>query len=300
MSAADDTLPRATLGARLRAYVELGKLRLSLLAIFAVVAGVYLGAIGEPDWRTLVTTSVGTLLVAVAGNALNMLQERELDRRMRRTLGRPLPTGRLSPRQVLWFGIASCAAGLLTLLLGTNLLATAVCAVIFVTYVFVYTPLKRVSPINTLIGAVPGALPPVVGYAAGAGTLDTRAFVLFLILFFWQIPHFLAIAWRHREDYARGGLKMLSVTDPEGRSTTQQMLVYTMALVIASLLPYGAHMAGQAYLGAAICLDVLFVVPVAIAAMLRWESAMRQAFLVSIVYLPLLLGAMVLDRLSVA
>ncbi len=282
--------------ARLGAFLELGKLRLSAMAVFAVIAGLFLGTVGNPSPGMIVSTTVGTLLVAVGGNSLNMLLERKLDLRMHRTMGRPLPTGRLSPRDVLAFGLVTGCAGLAILALATNWLATATCAVIFVTYVLVYTPLKRITPLNTLVGAVPGALPPVVGYAAAAGQLDARALVLFLILFFWQIPHFLAISWRYREDYARSGMKMLSVTDPGGRSTTHQMVLYTGALVVVSLLPHGLHMAGPVYLGAAVCLDILFVVPAFLAAFLRWESAMRQTFLVSIVYLPLLLGIMVLDR----
>ena len=274
---------------------ELGKLRLSSLAIFAVLAGLYLGS-PAPAPVLVAATTVGTLLVAMAGNAFNMLIERELDRRMDRTRARPLPSGRLTPAAVWVFGASFGGGGLVLLAWATNAVATALCGAIFVSYVLVYTPLKRVTTLNTLVGAVPGALPPVVGYAAGAGVVDLRAGILFLILFFWQIPHFLAIAWRYRHDYARSGMRMLSVVDPEGRATAQQMLLYTAALVVVSLLPYGARMSGEAYLGAAICLDVLFTVPVLVAAVLRRDSAMRMAFTVSLVYLPLLLGIMVLDR----
>ncbi len=281
---------------RVRAYLELGKLRLSAMAIFAVAAGVFLGSPTEPAPRLLIGTIIGTMLVAMGGNALNMFLERDHDRHMPRTQSRPLPEGRLAPVEVLLFGISAIAIGLIVLWFETNPLATVLCALIAVTYVLVYTPLKRVTSLNTLVGAVPGALPPIVGYAAAAGRVDLPAVVLFLILFFWQIPHFLSIAWRYREDYAKGGMRMLSVTDPHGRSTSTQMVVYTLALIVASLFAYVVQLSGQLYLAAAICLGLLFLTPVVMAAVFRLESAMRLSFLASIIYLPLLLTVMVLDR----
>jgi protoheme IX farnesyltransferase len=225
-----------------------------------------------------------------------MFLEREHDRNMRRTQGRPLPAGRLAPKQVLAFGAATSLGGLTWLWLATSPLATAVCATIVVTYVAVYTPLKRVTSLNTLVGAVPGALPPVVGYAASHGGLNEQALVLFLIVFFWQIPHFLSIAWRHREDYEKGGMLMLPVVDPGGASTSRQMVGYTGALISVSLAAYLVELSGPLYLAAAVCLGLLFLAPVLMAAVFRVESAMRLCFLASIVYLPLLLGIMVLDR----
>lgn len=278
------------------ALVELGKLRLSALAIVAVLAGLALGAQEPLAASTIVLTGVGTLLVAMAGNALNMLIERERDKRMARTAGRPLPTGRLLPREVAVFGSVCAVLGLAALWFGANPLATALCATILFTYVLVYTPLKPVTTLNTLVGAVPGALPPVVGYAAGAGYVDTRALALFLILFFWQIPHFLAIAWRYREDYRRAGMRMLPVADADGRATAVQMIVYALALLIVSLWPPRLLMTGDLYPLLAILLGVFFLVPVVVAAARRTDAAMRAAFLASIVYLPLLLGAMLLDR----
>lgn len=281
---------------RLRAYAKLGKLRLSALAVFAVAAGLYLGARGELATSMVAACIGGTMLVAIGGSALNMFAEREYDRRMHRTRDRPLPAGRLYPGEVLAFGLVTSGAGLLWLWLETNALATAVCAAIVVTYVAVYTPLKRVTALNTLVGAVPGALPPLVGYAASHGSLDRQAMVLFLILFFWQIPHFLAIAWRHRDDYERGGMLMLPVVDPGGHSTSRQMVAYAGALFTVSLAAYFVGLAGQLYLVAAICLGLLFLTPVVMAAVFRVESAMRLCFLASIGYLPMLLGIMVLDR----
>jgi len=285
----------ATSGGRLGAFLELGKLRLSSMAVVAVVAGLYLGA-DEISITLLVSCIAGTMLVAAGGNALNMYIEREHDRRMPRTERRPLPTGRLLPRQVLWFGVICVVVGLVILWLQTNAIATAICALIALTYVAIYTPLKRVTSLNTLVGAIPGGLPPLVGYTASHGALDTRAAVLFFILFFWQIPHFLSIAWRYREDYRRGGMKMLPVVDPGGATTSRQMVVYTLALLAASLFGYVVGLSGQLYFIVAVALGLMFLTPVLAAAIFRIESAMRMCFLASIIYLPSLLGVMVLDK----
>ena len=277
-------------------WAELAKPRLSAMAVFAVIAGLFLGSAEPPSLQVVLACVFATFAVAAGGNALNMFLEREHDSRMPRTKGRPLPTGRLRPPQVLAFGLLSAALGLAVLSLATNALATTLCAAIFVTYVLVYTPLKRVTTLNTLVGAVPGALPPLVGYAAGNGALDMRGAMLFLILFFWQIPHFLAIAWRYRDDYRAGGMVMLPVVDRDGRFTAMQMVVYTVALIATTLFASVVGLGGPLYLVVAICLGVLFLVPVILAATLRAESAMRMTFLVSIIYLPLLLCVMVLDQ----
>jgi protoheme IX farnesyltransferase len=215
---------------------------------------------------------------------------------MERTRSRPVPSGRLTPREALWFGVIGAVVGVAVIASATNLLATMTSVAIFVTYVFVYTPMKRVSPLNTIVGAVPGALPPVVGYTAATGELDIQAGLLFGIVFLWQIPHFFAISWRYRDDYARGGMKMLAVTDTEGFVLRRQMLIYTVALVLVSFLPFKTELAGEAYLASAGLLGLLFMVPVTAAALFRLESAMRMTFLASIVYLPLLFVAMVADR----
>lgn len=281
---------------RLRAFLELGKLRLSALAVFAVVAGLFLGYPGIPPLGLVLATTAGTFLVAAGGNALNMYLERDRDLLMDRTKGRPLPTGRLRPAEVLAFGLASGLGGLALLAAASNLLATAICGLIFVSYVMVYTPMKRLTHLNTLVGAVPGGLPPVVGYAAGAGLVDQKALLLFFILFFWQVPHFLAIAWRYREDYRRGGMQMLPVLDPAGTSTARQMIAYGMALVVSTLLAGVLEISGGLYLIVALFLGVLLMVPVLLGALLRTEATMRACFLATIVYLPLLFAAMVLDR----
>ena len=297
----------------LRAYWELGKPRLSMMAVFAVVAGAYMAwpsRSSSPPLDLLVATTLGTFLAAVGAAALNMYRERHLDPLMHRTQGRPLPTGRLSPRSVLAFGATMSVLGVLLVLFGAaplaydgtrsvgewNWTAAGLCALIVISYVLVYTPMKTRTPLNTLVGAIPGGLPPVVGHAAVAGELALPQLVLFAILFCWQIPHFLAIAWRYREDYARAGMQMLPVVDPTGHRTGIAMLLYVGGLGIASLIPYVTQMADSLYLVVAILLDVIFFVPVLFAALTRRDVAMRMTFLVSIVYLPLLLIAMVWRR----
>ncbi len=297
----------------IRSYWELGKPRLSMMAVFAVVAGAYMAwpsRSSGPPLDLLVVTTLGTFLAAIGAAALNMYRERDLDVLMHRTQDRPLPTGRLSPRNVLVFGAITSVIGVLLVLFGAaplagdgsrppgewNWPAASLCALIVISYVLVYTPMKTRTPLNTLVGAIPGALPPVVGHAAVAGDFVPGQLVLFTILFFWQIPHFLAIAWRYREDYARAGMQMLPVVDPTGHRTGITMLLYVGGLGIASLVPYVTHMADGHYLVIAVLLDVIFFVPVLFAALTRSDTAMRMTFIVSIIYLPLLLIAMVWRR----
>lgn len=300
-------------GGKLRAYWELGKPRLSALAVFAVVAGAWMAwpaKTSHPPIDLLVTTTAGTFLCAVGSGALNMYRERHLDPLMKRTQGRPLPTGRLSPREVLAFGIAASVVGVLLVLVGAeplagdgsrargtwNWTAAALCVAIVGSYVAVYTPMKVKTPLNTLVGAIPGALPPVVGHAAVTGGLALPQLVLFAIVYCWQIPHFLAIAWRYRDDYARAGMRMLPVVDPTGHRTAITMLLYVAALGLASVVPFLTRMAGDRYLAAALLLDLLFCVPTAFAALTRRDEAMRMTFVVSIVYLPTLLLVMAWDK----
>jgi protoheme IX farnesyltransferase len=300
-------------GGKLRAYWELGKPRLSALAVFAVVAGAYMGwpAKGtHPPSDLLVAVTVGTFLAAIGAAALNMYRERDLDPLMERTQGRPLPTGRLQPREVLAFGLVTSIAGVLAVLVGAaplagdgsrtigtwNWTAGALSASIVLSYVLVYTPMKVRTPLNTLVGAIPGALPPVVGHAAVVGELAIAQLVLFAILFCWQIPHFLAIAWRYRADYARAGMLMLPVVDPTGYRTAVTMLLYVSGLAIASFLPFFTGMVDERYPAVAIFLNLLFFVPTVFAALTRSDRSMRATFVMSIIYLPLLFTTMVLTR----
>ena len=307
------TTPVVSPGGKLRAYWELGKPRLSALAVFAVVAGAYMGwpaRNSHPPFDLLLATTIGTFLAAIGSAALNMYRERHLDPLMKRTQGRPLPTGRLSPGEVLGFGLVASTLGVLCVLFGAvplagdgsrppgtwNWTAAALSLLIVLSYVLVYTPMKVRSPLNTLVGAIPGALPPVVGHAAVVGHLAMPQAVLFAIVFCWQIPHFLAIAWRYREDYARAGMRMLPTLDPTGHRTGITMLLYVAGLGIASMVPFFTRMAGDRYAACAVLLNLLFFVPTVLAALTRRDAAMRLTFLTSIVYLPLLLAAMVWDR----
>jgi protoheme IX farnesyltransferase len=247
----------------------------------------------------LLHTLIGTAFVAAGASALNMLFEREIDARMHRTRTRPLPAGRIRPREALAFGVAITAMGLAHLLWRCPLPAAVVAAVTWASYLFLYTPLKPLTSLSTIVGAFPGALPPVIGWAAARGTIDAGAFVLFAVLFLWQIPHFLAIAWIYREDYARGGLPMLPVLDPEGRITGRQAVANSLALLVVSLTPVLAHMAGTLYLVGAIALGVGFTAMAGVAAVKRTPQAARALFLASVLYLPALCGLLLLDRPSV-
>jgi protoheme IX farnesyltransferase len=283
---------------RFVAYAELTKPRIALMVLFTVVIGAVLGGGGHVDLLLLFHTVLGTTLVAAGASALNMYLERRLDARMRRTENRPLPAGRLWPSEALLFGSALGAGGTAYLaLMLPHPWAALVAAVTFVTYVFVYTPLKRVTPLNTLVGAVPGALPPLIGWAAARGSLGVEAVGLFLIVFFWQVPHFLAIAWIHREDYARGGFLMLPVVDRDGRATGRNMVVYCLALIPASLLPtLGGHV-GLVYAAGAVALGVAFFA--CTLGFLRGPSNARARRVLrgSLLYLPAVLALLLIDGL---
>jgi protoheme IX farnesyltransferase len=285
-------------GARTRVadYVELTKPRVAVLVLFTVAAGSMLAAGGYPDLSVLFHTLFGTALVAAGASALNQFLERDSDMLMRRTESRPLPAGRLQPIEVLGFGLSLGIVGVLYLAVFLNQpLAALVAALTFVSYVFVYTPLKRKTTLNTLIGAVPGALPPLIGWTAVRGSPDLEMMPLFVILFLWQVPHFLAIAWIHREDYGRAGLRMLPVVDPEGKLCAWQMLGYCLALVPASLAPMILGRAGPIYLVGALLLGLGFLAFAVAFARARSSGAARAVLRASLVYLPTLLALLLLD-----
>jgi protoheme IX farnesyltransferase len=225
-----------------------------------------------------------------------MLLERATDARMRRTRTRPLPSGHLRPVDALVFGSALTAAGLLELAWLSGRLAAGVALLTWSTYLFLYTPLKTRTSLSTIVGAFPGALPPVIGWAAARGAVDGGASLIFAILFLWQIPHFLAIAWIYRDDYARGGLPMLPVIDAEGRMTGRQAVAHTLALLVVSLAPTGAGMAGRLYLVGALALGLAFVAVAVRAAVRRSLPAARALFLASLVYLTALFALLLLDK----
>jgi protoheme IX farnesyltransferase len=277
-------------------YLELTKPRITLMVVLTALVGFVMGARGGASGPALLTALLGVALVASGASALNMLLERDTDARMRRTRDRPLPASRLQPADVLWFGMALTVSGLLGLYFGSGPTAAAVAFVTWASYVFVYTPLKRRTSLSTLVGAVPGALPPVIGWAAARGSVDAAAFVLFAILFLWQIPHFLAIAWIYREDYARGGLPMLPVLDPEGHLTGRQAVSHSLALLFVSLAPAAAGMTGRVYLAGAVLLGMALTAVAVRAAIVRSTPAARALFLARIIYLPLLSALLLLDR----
>ena len=277
-------------------FLELTKPRLSSLVLLVVALGAWLGSAGAVDASTLVLAVLGTALVAGGANALNMVIERGLDARMARTASRPLPSGRIEPREAAVFGIALTAVGLL-LLLGTTPLAALLAAITSASYVLVYTPLKRRTTLNTHVGAIPGALPALIGWAAARGTLDPDAWTLFAVVYLWQLPHFLAIAWLYREDYARGGFRMLPSADPDGVATGRQALLGAIALLVASLLPALTGLTGLSYFAGALLLGAWFVKRSLAFALSRTAITARQLLRASLVYLPAVLALMFLDRL---
>jgi heme o synthase len=277
---------------------ELFKARLTFLVLLTTLVGFYVAYPGGLNWLLLFHTMLGTALVASGAAALNQLLEREHDAKMRRTEDRPLPSGRMQPGTVLILGAACGGGGLIYLALAVNLLTSLLGAITLVSYVFIYTPLKRVTTLNTVIGAIPGALPPLMGWAAARGDISSGGWSLFAILFFWQLPHFLAIAWIYRDQYARAGFVMLPVVDPNGERTGRQAVSHTLGLLPVSLFPYVFHLAGPVYLFGAFGLGLAFLwFAIQFSRHLTIPRA-RQLFFASILYLPLLLGLMVLDKIK--
>jgi heme o synthase len=283
---------------RLAVGADLVKARLTFLVLLTTLVGFYLGYRGPANCLLLLHTLLGTALVAGGAAALNQLLERDFDAKMRRTRNRPLPSGRLQPATVMVFGGVCACAGLLDLALAVNLTTSVIGAVSLLSYLFIYTPLKRVTWLNTAIGAVPGALPPLMGWTAARGQLSGEGWALFAILAFWQLPHFLAIAWMYRDEYARAGFQMLPVIDPQGHRTGRQAVSHTLGLLPVSLCPFVLQMAGPVYLAGAVVLGLTFLwFAIQFARQLTVASA-RLLFLVSILYLPLLLTVMVLDKIK--
>jgi protoheme IX farnesyltransferase len=287
----------ATAGVRLRDLLGLTKSGITAMVALSAAVGMLLAADGPtPAWLWLHTLA-GTALVAAAASALNQVVEREADGLMRRTAQRPLPAGRLQPDAALLWSLLLGATGLLELALGANLLAAGLAAATLVGYVAVYTPLKRVSSLATVVGAIPGAVPPMIGWAAVRGSLGPGAWALFALLFFWQMPHFLSIAWIYRADYARGGFPMLSVDDRDGLRTSRQALLYCAALVPVSLVPAAIGLAGAFYFCGALAAGAWFFATSAAFALDRSAGAAKRLMLVSVFYLPAVLTALVVDRL---
>jgi protoheme IX farnesyltransferase len=283
--------------ARWQDFVALTKPRLNLLVLATTAGGLYLAAPEGVPAALLVHTLLGTALVAGGAAAFNQVWERQTDGLMPRTRTRPVPAGRVASSDAAWFAAALSLAGLVELAVGATPLGAAMAALTLLSYVLVYTPLKKRTSLATLIGAVPGALPPVIGWTAAGGGLTLEALVLFGIVFLWQMPHFLAIAWLYRRDYAAAGIPLLPVVEPDGRSTGRQALVYTAALWPVSLMPTLIGLTGAVYLVVAAVLGGILLVTSAAFARERSTSAARRLFLFSITYLPLLWIALVADRL---
>jgi heme o synthase len=279
------------------AYVALTKPDVTFLVVITTVAGFYLGSRGPLDWPLLLHTLGGTLLVAAGTAALNQYIEREMDSVMRRTAARPLPSGTLQPREVLIFGVTSIVLGAAWLLLAVNWLAALVAVATSVLYLGLYTPLKTRTTLSTAVGAIPGALPPLIGWAAARGSLSLGGWVLVAILFFWQFPHFMAIAWMYREDYARAGIQMLPVVDKKGDATFRQIITTSAILVWVSALPSVVGMAGIGYFFGALVLGMILLQVALWANRSRTNLRAKWLMHATVAHIPILLAWLVLDRL---
>lgn len=288
--------PRTLLGV----YAELGKARLSMMVVITAAVGFVLASGAAIDWLGLLATSVGTLLAALGANAWNQCVEVERDRRMERTRNRPLPAGRISQRHAQAFALLTGLAGPALLIFATNALTSALALGCLLIYVLAYTPLKPRTPLNTLVGAICGALPPMLGWTAVTGQLDLGAWILGAILFVWQIPHFVALAWLYRDDYARGGFRMLPMVDPDGGLTCNIALFYSLALLPLCLLLSYVGLTGTLFAYGATVLGIGMVALALRLYHLRTRTEARRLFLASIIYLPLLLVVLVWDRVPQA
>ena len=280
----------------IRDLVELVKARLTLLVLLTTAVGFYLGAENPINYAALLHTVLGTAAAAAGAAALNQWWERKLDALMHRTRTRPVPAGRMRPRDAVVLGAALSIFGVGYLAFVCNALSAALAAITIIIYVFAYTPLKRVSTFNTALGAVPGALPPMIGWAAARGTLNAGAWMLFAILFFWQLPHFFAIAWMYRDDYARAGFQMISSDDRTGERSASQSVFFCMILFVIAGLPAFLGIATVFYLLAELILGGIFLAAAMRFLKTRATSDARRLFITSIIYLPLLLGALVLSK----
>jgi protoheme IX farnesyltransferase len=289
-------LARADVRARTAAYVELTKPRITLLVMLTAAAGYFLGAGRTLDYAGFLHTMAGVGLLSSGIAALNQYMERALDGRMRRTMMRPLPTGKLTPRAAFIFGAALTLVAEVYLLVFVNPLSALLGLSVVVGYLGCYTPLKTRTSLSTLVGAFPGAVPPLLGWAAATGRVSAEGLVLFAILFLWQFPHFFAIAWMYREDYARAGILMLPVVEPDGRLTKQQIMIWTLLLVPVSLAPSALGLSGAIYFGGALILGLLFLLCSGAAYLTLSRRNARRVLLASVLYLPFLFGLMVLNQ----
>ena len=298
MSSSTDTvtIAGATTGRKAVDFYELTKPRIVLMVLVTALVGYYAGSSRVPNYLRLIQMLIGTALAAAGTLALNQFIERDTDAKMSRTCRRPLPDGRLQPYDALWFGIVLTLLGLGYLAVAVNLLSAVVAAAITASYLLAYTPMKRHSSLCVPVGAVPGALPPVIGWVAASGQLSVDAWVLFAIMFLWQIPHTLAIAFLYREDFAKAGIQFLPVIEPDGESTNRQILVHCSALLAVSLLPTLIGLAGATYFIVAFLLGVAFLASGVSLIVTPTRAGARRLLFASLIYLPALLLVMALDR----
>lgn len=295
----EGSAPVAVPDTRRGAYVDfiaLTKPRVNFLVLITTFIGFHLGTFGPIDMLLLVHTVMGTAFVAGGAAALNQVLERDSDRLMRRTQARPLPAGRLGTSEAGPFALALAVIGLVQLALGTNLVAAMVAFATIASYALIYTPLKRRTSLATVIGAVPGAMPPMIGWAAATGSLSIEAWVLFAIVFVWQMPHVLAISWMYREDYERAGIRVLPVEEPDGASTSRQTVSYAAVLIPVTLLPTAVGLAGGRYLAGALVLGMALLALAITFARERTAAHARRLFIASLLYLPVLWVLMLADR----
>jgi protoheme IX farnesyltransferase len=286
---------RLSTSAKASAYLELTKPRITFLVVLTAAAG-FCMASDKIDFVRLFNMALGVALLSSGIATLNQYIERDLDALMRRTQDRPLPSGKLASIEALLFGTALSAIAIVYLGITVNALSAVLGVATLASYLFVYTPLKTRTTLSTVLGAFPGAMPPFIGWVAARGEVTVEAWVLFAILFLWQFPHFLAIAWMYRDDYARAGIKMLPVVEPEGRVTGQQIVTYTLLLIPVSLLPVLVNLAGSIYLVGASLIGVVFLYYSARAALVRTTWQARKLLLASVLYLPILFALMVMNR----
>ena len=281
---------------RISAYVELTKPRIAFMLVLTAAAGFYIASAGTFDWMLFANAMVGIGLLAFGVATLNQYLERKTDTLMRRTAQRPLPSGRLMANEALVFGILQCAVAEIYLGFLVNLLTATLGVIVILGYVLVYTPMKTRSSASTAIGAIPGAMPPLMGWTAATGDITLGAWSLFVIQFLWQFPHFLAIAWMYREQYANAGILMLPVLEPEGRMTARQIVSFAFMLLATSVAPFFLGFASQIYLVAALVLGLWFFVESVRFAVSRTDALARRLLLVSVIYLPILFLVLVLTK----
>ncbi|MBC8028845.1 MAG: protoheme IX farnesyltransferase [Pyrinomonadaceae bacterium] len=289
-------LERLSARERFTAFLELTKPRITFLIVLTAAAGFALGSAASIDYALMARAMFGIALLSSGIATLNQYMERDLDLLMRRTANRPLPSGKLMPWEALTFGVTLTVLAEIYLSFLVNPLTGLLGLTVIAGYLFAYTPLKTRTSLSTMVGAFPGAVPPLIGWAAARGDIGLEAWVLFAILFLWQFPHFLAIAWMYREDYSRAGILMLPVVEPDGRVTGQQIVVYTVMLLPVSLLPTVMGISGKIYLYGAIVLGLLFLYSSVRAAFSKSRQEARRLLLASVIYLPLLFILMVINR----